>query len=149
MKRVNIFSVKLVKESGKLYEIEGKSATSPSDAVDIVNAVFDLENLPKEHFVILCLSTKNTVVGAHIVHIGTVNASMVSPRDVFQLAILNNASSIIAFHNHPSGNPTPSKEDKGITLRLKQAGELLGIELLDHIVVGNGRYKSLREEGVF
>lgn len=149
MKRVNIFSVKLVKESGKLYEIEGKRATSPSDAVDIVNAIFDLENLPKEHFVILCLSTKNAIVGAHVVHVGTVDSAIVNPRDVFQLALLNNATSIIAFHNHPSGDPTPSKEDKAITLRLKEAGKLLGIELLDHIVVGEGRYKSLREERVF
>ena len=145
-KRINIFSVQLVKDRGGLYELDSKFIKSPDDAVRIVNTVLDLENQPKEHFVIFSLSTKNEVIGVHTIHIGSLNSSIVHPREVFQPAILNNAASIIAFHNHPSGDPTPSREDIEVTRRLVEAGKILGIELLDHIVIGEGKYRSLKGE---
>lgn len=148
-KRVNVFSVKLVKESSKVYDIDvdGKRITSPRSAVNVINEVFDMENMTKEHFIILALGTKMNILGAHIVHVGSVNAAIVHPREVFQLALLNNATSIMAFHNHPSGDSAPSNEDIIVTKRLRDAGQILGIELLDHIVVGHGEYTSLREKG--
>lgn len=149
MKRVSIFSVKLVKESAKLYDIDSfsKSITSPFSAVSIINKVLDMENLPNEHFVILTLGTKNNILGCHTIHIGSLNVSIVHPREVFQQAILNNAASIICFHNHPSGNSSPSNEDFEVTKRLKDAGKILGIDVLDHIVIGRDEYTSLKEKG--
>ena len=81
-------------------------------------------------------------------HRGTINTSLVHPREVFKRALLNNASNIMVAHNHPSGDPNPSKEDIQITERLKEAGNLLGINLLDHIIVGEDKYISLKEKGV-
>jgi DNA repair protein RadC len=145
-KRINVFSVKLVKEKGGLYNLDSKKINSPESAVEIVNEVLDLKHKPNEHFVVFTLTTKNEVAGVHTIHIGSLNASIVHPREVFQQAILNNAASIICFHNHPSSDVTPSKEDIEVTKRLKEAGKVLGIELLDHIIVGNG-FTSLKEKG--
>lgn len=147
MKRISFFSVKLVKESSKLYDIEQpvKSITSPSSAVTIINELLDMENMTKEHFILLTLGTKNNILGCHTIHIGSINAAIVHPREVFQQAILNNAAYIMCFHNHPSGNSKPSYEDIQVTKRLRESGKLLGIELLDHIVIGSGNYTSLRE----
>lgn len=145
-KRINIFSVQLVKDRGALYELDTKVIRTPDDAVNIVNKVLDLENQPKEHFVIFSLSAKHEVIGVHTIHIGTLDASIVHPRDVFQPAILNNASSIIAFHNHPSGDTKPSQDDIEVTKRLNEAGRIIGIELLDHIIIGEGNYTSFKGE---
>jgi DNA repair protein RadC len=147
-KRVNFFSVRLVKEKAGIYNIEGKSIRSPEDAYDIINELLYLSEQTKEHFVILTLSTKNTILGVHTIHIGSINASIVHPREVFQPALLNNSASIVAFHNHPSGDPSPSREDVEVTKRLVEASKILGIDLLDHIVVGSqGRFVSLKEKG--
>jgi DNA repair protein RadC len=94
----------------------------------------------------LSLNTKNKVIALHVVHIGSVNASIVHPRDIFQLAILDNATSIAIAHNHPSGDTTPSEEDINVTNRINEAGKLMGIELLDHIILGDS-YLSLKEKG--
>jgi len=101
----------------------------------------------REHVVTLALDGKNRVLGFEIVSIGTLTASLVHPREVFKAAILANAAAIIVAHNHPSGDPTPSAEDRAITQRLKDAGELLGIRLLDHVVLGDGRYHSFADAG--
>lgn len=145
-KRINFFSVKLVKDKGGLYDIESKRITSPDSAVRLVNEFLSLSELPKEHFIVFTLNTKNEVAGVHTIHIGSLNSSIVHPREVFQPAILNNAASIICFHNHPSGDTSPSYEDIEVTKRLSEAGELLGIEVLDHIIVGDG-FTSLKEKG--
>lgn len=149
MKRVNFYSVRLVKESGKLYDIEEplKNIVSPSSAFTIINELLDMENMTKEHFVILTLGTKNNILGCHIVHVGALNSSIVHPREVFQLALLNNAATIMCFHNHPSGDSFPSREDINVTKRLKEAGLIIGINLLDHIIVGRGEFTSLKEKG--
>ena len=96
---------------------------------------------------LLCLNTKNEVNSLSVVHRGTINQSIAHPRDIFQRAILSNATRIFIAHNHPSGNPQPSENDYLFTEKIKQAGELLGIELLDHLVVTSNSYYSFREEG--
>jgi len=119
---------------------------TPADAADEFRR--HLEDEPIEVFAVLCLTTKNEVAGYHEVGRGSLNACIVHPREVFKAAVLRNAASVLIAHNHPSGDPTPSPEDAALTDRLRDAGHLLGIDLLDHIVIGtNGRYFSFREAG--
>jgi DNA repair protein RadC len=125
-----------------------KSIANPATAAEIINQVFDMENQPNEVFAILCLNTKNKIVGVHTISIGSLNASIVHPREVFKAALLNNAASIILAHNHPSGHPEPSQEDIETTKRLVKAGEIIGIKVLDHIIIGDRRYISLGERGL-
>lgn len=100
----------------------------------------------QENLVLLCLDTKNHVNSYSIVHKGTLNQSVCHPRDIFQRALLSNASRIVLSHNHPSNDSTPSFADNNVTERISKCGELLGIELLDHIIVGQTTYFSYREE---
>ena len=144
---IQTYSVELVRDSSKLYDVE-RAITSPQAVHSVVEAVLGLSKKTQEHFVVLSLNTKNVVIGVHTLHIGTVNASIVHPRDVFQRAILNNATSIIICHNHPSGDLTPSQEDIAVTKRIQASGDLLGIEMLDHIIIGDG-FLSLKEGGHF
>lgn len=96
----------------------------------------------------MCLNTKNNVVAVHRCHVGSLNASLVHPREVFKSAILNNAASVIVAHQHPSVDISPSKEDINVTKRLVEAGKLLGIEVLDHLVVNSDNsFTSLKERG--
>lgn len=147
MTRINVYSLRLVKDSSVAYNSE-KPIVNPATAAEIVNQVFDMENQPNEVFAILCLNTKKKVAGAHIISQGSLSSSIVHPREVFKAAILNNAASIILAHNHPSGDPEPSREDIETTRRLVEAGEILGIRVLDHIIIGEQRYLSMREEGL-
>ena len=141
-KRVDIVSLKLVKESSVLYET--RKISNPYDAYKLAkNFLVDSD---REKFVVVCLDTKNQPVSIEVVSIGTINSAMVHPREVFKVAMLSNASSIICFHNHPSGNIDPSVEDENITRRLKECGEILGIGLIDHIILGDrDRYFSFKE----
>lgn len=141
-KRVGIVSLKLIKENSVLYEI--RTIRSPYDAYKLIkNFLIDSD---REKFVVACLDTKNQPVNISVVSIGSVNSAIVHPREVFKVAMLSNASKIICFHNHPSGNLKCSKEDENITNRLKECGEILGIELVDHIIVGdNDTYFSFKE----
>jgi DNA repair protein RadC len=109
-----------------------------------------LDGVDREHFVILMLDRKNQVIGINTVSIGSLTASIVHPREVFKPAILGNAAAVILCHNHPSGSPFPSSEDRVLTARLVAAGKLLGINVLDHIIVGDGSQKffSFADEGV-
>jgi DNA repair protein RadC len=101
-----------------------------------------------ERFGLLSLDTKHRVIGWDVVSVGSTDAAVVQPRDVFRTACLQNATSIIVAHNHPSGDPTPSPDDTVLTTRLRQAGALIGITVLDHIIVGDeGRYFSFNEQG--
>ena len=106
-----------------------------------------LQDQPSEVFAILCLSTKHRVIGYHEVSRGTLDTALVHPREVFKAAILANAAAIILTHNHPSGDPTPSADDLTLTQRLVEAGRLLGIDVLDHIVIGDGMWVSIMELG--
>jgi DNA repair protein RadC len=96
---------------------------------------------------LFCLSTRNQVLAYHELSRGSVNATLVHPRDVFKIALLANATAIVVGHNHPSGDPTPSPDDLVLTRRLKDAGTLMGIELVDHVIVTPGQYISLKETG--
>lgn len=118
---------------------------SPQDAANFL--MDELRFLQKEHFICLFLNTKNQITGKETLSIGTLNASLVHPREVFHAAIKRRCASIICAHNHPSGDPTPSSEDIDITRRLAEVGDIVGIEVLDHIVIGDGRYISLKEKG--
>lgn len=118
---------------------------TPEDAAQYV--MEDLRYQKKEYFVALFLNTKNHITGKETLSIGTLNASLVHPREVFRAAIRHSSASIICLHNHPSGDPTPSTEDITITKRLAEAGNLIGIDVLDHIIIGDGRYISLKEQG--
>lgn len=102
----------------------------------------------REELHIVCLDTKNQVIDTHQISVGTLDASLVHPREVFRPAIKSAAASIILVHNHPSGDPTPSKEDVAVTRRIEDAGRLVGIDLLDHIVLGAFKSISVRESGM-
>lgn len=108
-----------------------------------------MENYQKEVFLCLHLDSKNNIISEDVVSIGTLNRSLVHPREVFRKAIKNGAASILVVHNHPSGDPRPSPEDQQVTRRLKEVGELMGIPLLDHIIIARNRKYSFREEGIF
>ncbi|KUO58257.1 MAG: hypothetical protein APF84_05310 [Gracilibacter sp. BRH_c7a] len=119
---------------------------SPSDVADLV--MEEMRILDREHFRIMHLSTRNNVLGISAVSVGSLNSSIVHPRECFKEAIRRNANSIILLHNHPSGDPTPSREDLDITRRLTEGGKILGIEILDHVIIGEKRYVSLKEQGI-
>ncbi|MDV0447278.1 hypothetical protein MsAg5_11580 [Methanosarcinaceae archaeon Ag5] len=101
----------------------------------------------REKFIILCLDSKNRVIREEVVSIGSLNASIVHPREIFRPALLESAAAIVLIHNHPSGDPAPSPEDLDVTARLAGCGRLLGIDVLDHIIVGDGCFISLKQEG--
>ncbi len=101
----------------------------------------------KEHFMELCLDTKNQVIREDTISIGSLNANIVHPREVFRTALIESAAHIIVSHNHPSGDPTPSKEDVDITKKLVETGKIMGIEVLDHVIIGDGRHFSMKEAG--
>ncbi len=103
--------------------------------------------LAQEHFVCIYLNTKNQVLHRQTIFIGSLNASIVHPREVFKEAFRRSAASIICFHNHPSGDPTPSREDIVVTKRLVECGKMIGIEILDHIIIGDKKYVSIKEKG--
>ncbi|SCG83738.1 DNA repair protein RadC [Proteiniborus sp. DW1] len=120
--------------------------TSPTDVVDLL--MLDMIHLKKEHFKIVMLDTKNQVIGIEDISVGSLNSSIVHPREVFKEAIVKSSASIILVHNHPSGDPTPSKEDIAITRRLAEGGDILGVKVLDHIIIGNNKHISLREKDI-
>lgn len=119
---------------------------SPQDGVNLI--ADDLRHLVQEHFVCLYLNTKNQVIHRQTLFIGSLNASIVHPREVFREALKRSAASIICFHNHPSGDPTPSQQDIDVTKRLVDCGMLLGIDVLDHIIIGERDFVSLKEKGI-
>jgi DNA repair protein RadC len=123
----------------------GPVLTSPRDGAAALKAL--LQHEPSEVFGILCLSTKQHVLAYHEVSRGTLNGTLVHPREVFKAALLANAASVILCHVHPSGDPTPSPEDVELTRRLAAAGTLLGIDVLDHLIIGDGQYVSFRGIG--
>ncbi|NJJ41672.1 RadC family protein [Paenibacillus apii] len=119
---------------------------SPHDAADILTE--QLRYLQKEHFVCLFLNTKNHVIAQETLSMGSLNASIVHPREVFRAAIKCSSASIICAHNHPSGDPTPSPEDIALTRRLLEAGEIVGIDVLDHLIIGDDGFVSMKERGL-
>lgn len=119
---------------------------SPSDVHSLLSS--ELSHLTKEHFVCLFLNTKNRLLFKEVISIGSLNSAIVHPREVFRAAIKRCSASVICVHNHPSGDSTPSPEDIELTKRLVSAGEIVGIEVLDHIIIGGSSYVSLKEQGL-
>ena len=134
--RITKYSVQLVKEKAMNYDLGDERITNPYIAMQVVNNIFNLNNQCEENLVMLALDTKNRVVGAFNVHVGTISSSLVSTKSILTRALLCNAKSIMIFHNHPSGVIEPSTEDIQITRKLAQASNLLDITLLDHIIIG-------------
>ena len=137
-------------EIGKrLNRIGPQDKIKISSPMVLVNLLMDeMRYLCKEHFKIAILDTKNQILAIENISIGTLNASIVHPRDVFKIAIKRNANSLILIHNHPSGDPNPSNEDISITNRLVDAGNLIGIKVLDHIIIGDNKYISFKEKNL-
>src|SRR5215813_10042769 len=143
---VPIYRVSLVRES-RLHCYH-KQIRSSADASTLLHTY--LAEVDREHFVVLMLDQKNTVIGINTVSVGSLTASVVHSREVFKPAILSNAAALILAHNHPSGAPQPSQEDRTLTVRLVAAGKLLGMAILDHIIIGDGTsaYFSFADEGL-
>ncbi len=119
---------------------------SPADAAALVQ--YEMSALPQEHLRVINLDTRNRVMNIEKLYIGSLNASTVRVAEVFKPAIQRNAAGIIILHNHPSGDPTPSPEDVALTRAIVQAGKLLDIEVIDHLIIGQGRWVSLKERGL-
>lgn len=142
---LSIMRVALVREGA--LPISNCVIRSAEDAFHILNAF--LADADREMVVVLLLSTKHEVIGLNTVSIGSLDASIVHPREVLKPAILANAGAVLVGHNHPSGDPTPSPEDVAVTKRLDEACRIVGIELVDHLIIGHGQYVSLRAERYF
>jgi len=119
---------------------------SPSDVAQILMA--EMAHLEQEHFQVLYLDTRNRLLGSDTVYVGSLNASHIRVGEIFRNAIKRNCAAIIVAHNHPSGDPSPSPEDVDVTRQLIEAGDLLSIEVLDHLIIGQQRFVSLRERGL-
>ena len=136
VKRINVLS---------LIKIE-KVISSPNDIASLI--MKEMSFLKQEVLKLIMLDTKNNIIGIKDVFKGSLNTSIVHRREIFKEAIKKSSSSIIICHNHPSGDPTPSKEDINITIRLKECSKIIGIDLLDHLIVGKNQYVSLKEKGI-
>ncbi len=139
-------AIELANRLSSRSRYESLTISSPADAAGLV--IEEMRHYLREHFRVLLLDTKNKVLGMEEISIGSLNTSLVHPREVFRPAIRKACASVILIHNHPSGDPTPSSEDIAVTRRLYEAGRLLGIEVLDHVVIGDGRFVSFREKGL-
>lgn len=116
---------------------------SPEDVSNLL--MEQMRYYHQEHFIVLYLSTKNMVIHQETMFKGSLNTSIVHPREIYKGAVKRSAAALICVHNHPSGDPSPSKEDIEVTKRLKECGELIGVDFLDHIIIGAGKYLSLKE----
>lgn len=121
--------------------------TSPQDVANFMMG--KMEHLTQEKFIVLFLNSKNVIIKQKTIFIGTLNSSVIHPREIFSEAIKCASNAIVVLHNHPSGDTTPSKEDIRATNRLRECGEILGIDLLDHIIIGDHTYMSMVEDGYF
>ncbi len=143
MKFIPVYGVTLVREN--TIRVLDKRADCPSSVAQILRE--HIGPTDREHFVVLFIDARSRVLGVHTVSVGTLGCSLVHPRESFKAAILLGSSGVIYGHNHPSGDQTPSPDDRETTRRLVRAGELLGIPCLDHVIIGEG-YFSFREAGL-
>ena len=144
---VPAYKVMLVRDSGESVKATGakRGVKSPEDMADIFKSYLD--GADREYFVVGMLDRKGNVLGLNTVSVGSVSSNVVHPRETFKPAIIIGASSIIVAHNHPSGDTAPSKEDIKVTRRLAEAGAILSIEVLDHVIIGDNYY-SFKEHGL-
>ncbi len=143
---ISIVSLRIIKEKTVPY-LE-KKLSSPEKVVSLLNRVLNLEKLDREALIVIPLNAKCRPQALHIAHLGSLTETVCHPREIFKLAILTNAHSIILAHNHPSGSPEPSNHDIKFTEHIKKAGKLLGIPLLDHIIVATEGYFSFKENNL-
>lgn len=124
-----------------------RKMNGPEKIVKLAREYLRMHELPEEYMYMVCMNTKLDMTGVFEISHGNVNSSVVGTREVFQKALLANAVSVVLLHNHPSGDSTPSREDIKVTERLMKAGNILGIDVLDHIIIGRPGYTSLKEKG--
>lgn len=134
--------------SKRALEVNDTNLPTIETAKDAVAQLSDMRDLKKEHFVVLYLNAKNQLVHKETISMGTLNANLVHPREVFEPALKYSAAQIIATHNHPSGDPKPSEDDKDVTKRLTEAGKLMGIDVMDHVIITKNSYFSFKEEKI-
>jgi len=141
--------IKACFELGKREDLEPElvnfDINNPEAVVKVVRS--GIRDKAKEHFKLILLNPRNKIIGISTVSVGTLNASLVHPREVFKDAIVHSAASVVLAHNHPSGDPEPSEDDLKITKKLVDCGKILGIEVLDHIVIGKNHFLSFKERG--
>ena len=142
---INIYTLKQVKESTVSYDFGQHRITTPETCYNALQQILDLRSEPVEKFGIITLTTKGKIAGIHVLSVGTLDGAYIEPREVYQAALMNNAKSIIAWHNHPSGEPHPSQSDVSLTTLLKYAGDIMKIKLLDHIIIGDEKFVSMKE----
>ena len=141
------YSLKLVKEKAAEYDAP-KVIKSSADVDRVCREVLGLHEEAEENLVCFDLNTKNAIIAIRVVSVGTLNASLVHPREVFKGALMSNANSVIIAHNHPSGDNTPSLADNLVTKQIWKAGDLLQVNLVDHVVIGHDGYYSFLDSGV-
>jgi len=148
MINIQKYSLRIIKESGGRYDLD-KTINSPIAARDLFLEVLDLDQRAEEVFAMATLDVKNQLTGVFEVSIGNLTSSLVSPREVFKRALLQNAAAVLLGHNHPSGSADFSSDDIQITKKLVKSGKILGIKVVDHIVIGSREnYASMKERGV-
>lgn len=144
---INLYTLKQIRLARRRYDLETLQINSPRICHKVIEQFLALSSDPVEKFGIISMNIKHRILGIHIISVGNLEEAEVRPREVFAAALHNNAGAIIAFHNHPSGEVEPSKADIEITKKLKEAGELMNIRVLDHNIVGEGRFCSMKEKG--
>ena len=147
MKTVMIYKVELVREKSKRYEIDTVMDSS-TKAPKVIREVLQIEKWHNEKFGMACLDNQNKLIGLHIVTEGTINEMAIYPREIAVRALLNNASSVIIFHNHPGESTKPSNSDIEATKKIKQALDTLNIKLIDHIILTTDKHTSFAEKGL-
>ena len=142
--RIPVYHVRLVRHAR--HRVASRQVTDPKTAVDVLRSY--LKGADREHVVVILLDARNAIIGINTVSIGTLTAALVHPRELWKPAILASAAGIVMGHNHISGDPTPSQEDRTTAKRAIEAGRLLGIPMVDWLIIGDqGRYYSARERG--
>ncbi len=135
-----------------IREYTGERVSNSYEVAKVLSAILDMDDevdRDKEHFWVIGLNTKNVIKFIDLVSLGTLTNALIHPREVFRLAVMKGVCNIIAGHNHPSGDPAPSREDMAITERLKSAGDILGISVLDHVIISEGgQFVSLKDKGL-
>lgn len=142
------YKLEMVKEASCNYGGKDYIIKNPWDIYRALIDIYKIDKEPEEVFLCICLDTKGKIIGIHEVARGTLNSALIAPREVFKRALINNASRIIIVHNHPSGSPEASGEDKNTTKRLVESGEILGVEVLDHLIIGDESYFSFKENDI-
>jgi DNA repair protein RadC len=142
---IDVVSLRIVREKSVPYAT--KQLNSPDKVAELLNCILDFKSFDREALVVIPIDAKLKPLGINIAHVGSLTESTTHPREIFKYAILTNAYGIFIAHNHPAGDPEPSREDCIFTRKIKEAGELLGIKLIDHVIVAGETYFSFRENG--